>query len=405
MRKLTKVYAVSLLAVLLFAPSIAGAVGNIHLGALQINPYLTISETYTDNVYSTFTNTEDDYITSIMPGLNLELPFLKNMIVLDGNINALRNSKHTEESTTDKSALGMIQLELGKSIGLALRRTGLSGHEGRSSTQTGRIEKFKNISNYGSFVYKFVDISKMQVDYTVTKWSYSDAAQSFRDRKERMVSGYLYYKPLPGLLPKTSGFVEYDRTNVEYAEDTSIIYESVIDAYWLGVTWELNEGSKAVLKGGYQSRTYDSTSTFEDVGENVASLSLSHAFTRQTSFEMSGARLTYEPQVAGQGHTIKSMFMSKFTHIFPWKAGFSATAMYGQDEYPFETLADGITMREDDVISIGAGLVFLKHDWIDVSLDYIHMKKDSNLDTDPALGANTADFESNTYTISIAIKL
>ena len=59
-----------------FIPISAFAVGNLHLGPLKIHPFLEASESYDDNIYLSPSHEEDEFITVVSPGLQLELPFL-----------------------------------------------------------------------------------------------------------------------------------------------------------------------------------------------------------------------------------------------------------------------------------------------------------------------------------------
>src|SRR3972149_3504348 len=93
---------------------LATAAGNIHAGPLKIHPYITVDEKYDTNIYSAPSDREDDFITSLKPGLRLELPIRRHALLLDYNVTDTNYGEHDGEDITSQMGIGALDLRLGE---------------------------------------------------------------------------------------------------------------------------------------------------------------------------------------------------------------------------------------------------------------------------------------------------
>ena len=122
-----------------FLPACAVAEGNIHIGQLKINPYVSLSESFSDNIYSTHSSTlpaEDakkDSLTTATPGLRLSLPIGIHKTELEYYSVLTRYQTYKGENTTDYHAHGAVYLNFGSLVCLKLSDQYANGHEPRGA--------------------------------------------------------------------------------------------------------------------------------------------------------------------------------------------------------------------------------------------------------------------------------
>jgi hypothetical protein len=345
----------------------------IKVGALEVHPYLTIREAYTDNVYLAPADTRDDFITTIMPGLQLQLPYRRHTFLLGTNASINRYSQYNDENTTDWGTNVAGDLNFGSRLNLKLSDGYVSGHEPRSQNATTSIEKYKNNNASGSFTYIMADISKVQLDYSNAYWKFKNS--DFRTRDENQVSLYLYYR----VLAKTSVFGEYEFKNVKFSNDSTGNLDNNVNSGLLGVTWELSSRSKGTVKGGYLYKQFDAESngTLHDF---TASADIAHSFSDYDSVKLVGARTVNESSLLGTRYSVGTGLNGEYTHRFMERLSTTAKASYNYEK--FSDIAPGESLlRKDGTFQAGATVQYAFRRWLDSSLEYYYRKKDSNINT------------------------
>lgn len=369
-------------------PCMARGEGNLHVGTLEIHPYISSKETYNSNIYATANKEEYDYITIITPGISLQLPFRLHQILLDYNTVFTRHAKYTAENTTDHNASSLLDFKLGSLINLKLTDTYTKNHEQRGFSSTGFIERYETNAATFSAIYQMEDISKVQIDYTKTTWNFKTS--KFRERDEDLLAGYIYYK----FLPKTSAFLEYDHKYIDY-NLISKDFNNDVDIALFGIDWKMTEKSNGIIKGGYLWKNY-AMSSKEDYQTWTASIDLNYEFSDDTSVKIVGKRTISEPKIQGNRYLISTGAYSEIQHRFIKKLSVSFRGSYSKDIFSEAVLPD-ITVRKDLTVMTGTGLNYLIRDWLELEIDYYYRDRNSNL--------NTNDYEENVYTFTINFAL
>jgi len=364
-----------LLSVLLL-PACAGAVGNIHIGQLKINPFLSLSETLSDNIYSTVASTvpskdaKKDSITTTTPGLRLSLPIGIHKTEMEYYSVLTRYRTYQGEDTTDQHAYGAVDLNFGSLASLKLSDRYAKSHEPRGTSSTGFIEVFQNNTALASATYKLGNLSKVQIDYASTIWRFDTS--EFRDRAEGLVSGYFYYR----FLPMTSAFIEYDRQIVAYSQNTPGL-DNTADSVHLGLTWEISARSKGTIKGGTIKKDFKSPDK-PDLKNWTYSADVRHELTANTSIQVAGQRTVYETTLTGNRYVITTGVFTELTHRFFRKLFGVVRGSYGQDRFS-DAISPSSTIRADDTTMGGAGIKYQPKDWLGFALDYSSRSRRSNL--------------------------
>jgi len=370
----------------LSVPALSAGEGNLHIGSLEIHPYISTNETYSDNIYYAATDKKHDYITTIMPGLKLLFPFRDHKIGAEYNKIFTKYARYYQENTTDENANGFMDFKFGRSLGLTLQDVYAKGHEPRSTSTTGLIEKYTANTAFASASYQLADVSKVKVDYSRSTLEFKSSDSKFRDRGEDLISAYLYYR----ILPKTSAFVEYDYKQVDFDQSTSTLNNKV-NSGLLGVTWEITEKSKGTVKGGYTWKNFESQA-HKDFKTWVASIDLNHEFSDYTSLRLVGQRVVNETTLLDARYFATTGMYGEFTHKFTYKIAGVLKGSYGEDKFS-DAVDPETKVRKDIVTAGGAGLKYQMRDWLEFAIDYNHRERNSNIDR--------IDYKENAYMVTI----
>jgi hypothetical protein len=363
----------------------AGAAGNIRMGQMEIHPFLSLKEEFSDNIYNTSTEQKSDRIFVTYPGIKVQLPVRMHTLEAEYWIVDRRYNEFRGEDTTDQHVKGLVDLKFGSLFSLTAYGVFDKAHEPRSSSSTGFIEVYRTNSGSASAVYQLTGKSKVQLDYDRTSWNF--VTSSFRDRDESLVSGYVYYR----FLPKTSAFIEYDHKTAEYKEPTSSPLDNSMDSALLGLTWEVTARSKGTIKVGRTSKDY-TENIVKDFSLWVWSLDIDHKFSEETSIVLVGKRQVNETNAFNTAYFITTGLYGEFSHRFMSKTAFLLRGSSGTDKYsnavPPSTIA-----REDKTTLAGVGLKYFMKDWVDIGADYNKRNRDSNIDVN--------DYTETVFSISV----
>jgi hypothetical protein len=348
----------------------AEAVGNIHFGKLQIDPYVSVSEIWTDNVYYTPTDELSDRIAVFTPGVQLQFPFGMHRFEAEYYETFNRYNTFPGEDTTDHVGHGLLDLKFGSYLGLTLSDDYVKGHEDRGESATGFIEVYRQNTPMASAYYQLAGRSKVQVDYSQT--SYNFMVSNFRDRDERFVAGYLYYR----FLPKTSMFVEYDHRTADYTLPVNttggLSLDNAQDSAYIGITWEATAISKGTIKAGRTKKDFEAAGV-TDLTMWSWSVNIDHHFSDLTWLRIIGLREPREANYFGTSYYITTGASMDFSHRMLSKTDVLLSASYGKDDFSSD--------RKDTTKLLGGGLKYWIKDWWDVGVAYRLRKRDSNLDT------------------------
>lgn len=353
--------------------------------ALAIHPYISLKETYNDNIFAVSQDTKGDWITTIKPGIKLVLPFRRHQFLAEYNAVIEAYSKYGSEDTTGHNARVLADLKLGSLFGLTLGDTFTRGHEPRVSTTSGRIEQFDRNVAVASASYQLADRSKVQLDYTRTRWDFM--ASKYRSRDEDMIAAFFFYR----FLPRTSVFVEYDWRNFGYDQKNNNL-DSQAHSGFVGLTWEAGVGTRSTLKAGYLNKQYKTglRNSFDTWG---VSADINHAFSDTSAIKLVAMRDVNESSALGARYFVTTGALAEYTHRFTYRISAFARASYGADEYSDAVGVDTVA-RNDKTFLGGVGLKYQMRDWLEFVLEYAHRDRDSNI---PAykLKQNTYSFTVN----------
>jgi hypothetical protein len=376
------------LIILIGLPTTALAAGNLHYGPLEIHPFISIKETYDDNIFAVANNTTSDWITTITPGLKLDLPFRRHLLSAEYSAVISSYGRYSSEDTTDQNVKLLADLKLGSYMGLIFSDTYNKGHEPRASSTSGQIEKFEKNAPTLTAAYQLADRSKLEVDYTRTTWNFM--LSDYRSRKEDNVSAYLYYR----FMPKTSAFIEYDWRNISYDQKLNGL-DSLVNSGFLGLAWEMTALTKGTVKIGYLNKKFDD-STKDAYGTWGASADIRHAFSNDALLKIVALREVNESSALGANYYVTTGIFAEYTHKLTYKISAVGRASYGVDDYS-NAIAPYTDARNDKTFLGGAGLKYQMREWVGFDLDYFYRNRKSNISVN--------DLTDNTISLTVNFAL
>jgi len=353
-------------------PATAFSAGNIHLGAAEIHPYLSLSQTYDDNIYATPSDTTYDWITTTTPGIQLKVPFRTHKIEAEYRAVIRSYWNYNSEDIADHHAAVLGDFKFASLFGLKLGDKYDKGHEPRSSSGSGEIETYDRNAANAALSYVFADRFKVETGYTRTSWDFNQDNNKFRNRSEDLIATYLYYR----FLPKTSAFIEYDFKNVVFDQKTDNL-DNQVQTPFLGVTWEISERTKGIVKGGYLFKKFEAG----DRGSYdtwTASAELDQAFSERSSVKIVALRDVNEANTQGNSYFTTTGVFAEYTHKLGYKLSAIARGSYGEDDY--SNSSGTAAERKDNTFLYGAGLKYQMRDWLEFALNFNHLDRNSNLD-------------------------
>lgn len=345
--------------------------GALKLGPVEVHPYLSVKETYSDNIFATPGATEHDFIMVLTPGIYLQLPVRNHTFSIAANTALTRYSKFSTENTDDYFVNGTANFVFGSQINLKASDTFIKGHEPRGSSSSGTIEKFDNNTAAASLTYLLAEVSKIQIDYARTDWDFKTS--TFRSRSEDLISAYLYYR----LMPKTSAFIQYSFKNVRFDDKTAGL-DNKMQSALLGLSWDVTGKSKGSIAAGYLRKDFN-VSSRGDLKSWTASADITHNFSDYTSLKLIGKREVNEASLLGTRYYVTTGVYGEVTHRFLQRLALVAKASYGQDKYSDIIPGDAL-LRKDNTLTAGMGLHYIMRRWLEFVLEYNYRNKDSNID-------------------------
>ena len=378
-----------ILFILVCLPAPAVSAGNIHVGSLEIHPFVSLTETYDDNIFAAATDTREDWITTTTPGIKLLMPFRMHSFAAEYKAVINNYADYSSEDTTDHHAGVLADFKFGSLIGLKLRDAYVKGHEMRASSAAGEIEKYDKNAASAALSYQFADRFKVEAGYTRTDWDFTRNDNQYRNRQEDLIAAYLYYR----FLPKTSAFIEYDFKNVDFEQKLNGL-DNKVHSPLLGLTWEISESTKGTVKGGYLQKDFEA-SGMDGIDTWTASADLNHAFSDYSSLKIVGLRDVNESNAEGARYFVTTGAFAEYTHKLAYKVSAVARGSYGVDDYSNAIGTD--PGRHDRTILGGVGLKYQMRDWLEFALNYNHIDRDSNIDI--------RDLIDNTYSLTVIFAL
>lgn len=365
--------------------------GNIHLGPLKIHPGVSVTESYTSNIFKEEDHKRGALITTVSPGIILQLPIQRHFLQLDYHAEIIEAGRFHKQYDTDSHFVnGILNLDFN-------RLTILAGDNWQSNstpptTKSDIRQDYLQNRAFCDVSYRLANRYKVTGFYRNTSRQFDNFRSPFDPAVDPRWDNYMENDMGAGLfyrfLPVTSVLFEYGFTHRNVTDrglpDTD--RDSDSHRYWLGFMWEPTAKIVGTIKGGYYERNYDgrgSWSGFAMEGD------LKYKLTSYDTFTLKGFRTPLETSVT-EAHTpgfapgrygtyyISTGGTFAYNHRFTYKISSIADVSFFNDDYR-EKGSLG-KKREDDRFAAGIGALYQIQDWLALKLGYRYTNSDSNAD-------------------------
>src|SRR5262245_30930624 len=161
----------------------------VMVGPVRLNPHMGVSQMYTDNVFRTNTNKTSDFLTTLAPGIQAELPFAGfHSFLIDYRTNIQFYARTPSNDVQDQTATGSFKFNFPGGLNIELQGQHKLGHDPRGSavdnvtTQGLDVNKWTANSFTGQAEY-FGAQSSVRLNVQTTRWDYLNNNQGpSRDR-------------------------------------------------------------------------------------------------------------------------------------------------------------------------------------------------------------------------------
>lgn len=360
----------------------------LRLGAFEVHPFLAVKEQFTDNVFNTGSDEKSDFSTVITPGIQVIFPRVKKKYHLEIIYQAdlERFNKFTSENADNHKALGKFELKLPAGLEFALNDEFRKTHDPRGVNISEELDFFKDNFFSTSAAFRLSDRFKVRLDYSNRRVDYEAERNSFRDRTDDTVAGYVYYR----FLPKTSAFMEYEYVVIDFNDPVSEGFDSREHHIFGGVTWDVTGKTQGTVKAGYGTKKFKDRS-LEGFKGYLMQAEVHHNFSLRHSIKLKAKRETNETNIFGSSFFVTTGFSAEYFHKFTGKLTGKIDLSYARESYR------GEVSREDKTWFAGLELIYQMRKWLRAEAGYGYTKRNSSSDD--------FDYRNSTYFFKVVTTL
>lgn len=347
-------------------------------GPLSLRPQFSLGETYSDNIFYQGTDEVNDFITTVSPGLKLQLgrPDHNNLQL---------NYQYDHLFYIDNSDLNTGQHTFDLKSEIALERLKLEGMDRiqlLSSPLSGVVERIIDANGNPTFIRGNVDRLAVADSYTLsydlsektavyvrgehTMMDYDQNITLYDMRKLTGTGGFGFQ-----VFPKTIVFGEayYGQTRTE-PNDSAQVSNPRLDAIggYVGVRGNFTPKLTGMAKVGYEHREFSDDSSAPS--DPVADLSIAYAFSPKRSLALTYSHQNFvSVQYSRQTYTADTVGLN-FSQMLGSSGKWQTTLGGSYSLYGYER-GGGVTQSVDyDYIRASFSLAYKIQRWLTASCGY-----------------------------------
>ncbi|NQT32759.1 MAG: outer membrane beta-barrel protein [Candidatus Omnitrophica bacterium] len=351
--------------------------GNAYAGAPWVKPYVSYTEIYDDNIYLGHKDREEDFISSVTPGITVEIPFKKHRFMTDYNCNIQYFKTYHKENNYNHTVESEVELNFNKwHVVFNNKFRYFSDRSG--SEDTGRIPRNQNQTG----AHLTIDFDKMDLTggfrylwdyYRTTRpiGSFQGKSLNYKDLNRSQYVGEL--EAALKLWPKTSLLLFTDLGGIVHK--TGKKSDSVYFDIMTGLRGHPLPKLTAEALIGFRGQDYENYNN--DFYSVVFQGSLIEEFTPHDVLRFDFLRTTNDTIYQNNVYYVSTFFGFTYNHSFTKRILATVDAYYQRDSYP--SFADNQdNKRGDNLWGSGCLLSYALPKWFTVELGYKFLARDSN---------------------------
>ena len=342
----------------------------------KITPEVILREVYSDNIYLTDTDAEEDFVTSVLPGVDMQLAFTPRSrleFVYLGEFDFYKNANNFKKD----HHYGDLNFEYNTTKGSSFT-IGAWGDDSANQPYApdDRSKDYDIKAFYTDFSLKLFSATDFFGMYQHSSRRYDDPIDR-NDNYDRDLVTAGVVNSRSSLFPL---LLEYRYERQENDDSTVGATDFVYQAAYTGFKWRQDRRLSGNLRIGYLWSKYNSTEAFDGWATDTDLEYALTAFTRILGTAYRGVR--------------ESTRSARETLDYYVYLGGSVSITYTRLD-PFRIVIDGrwenkdyrsvniaAPRREDDLYRIGVTTRYRLKDWFSIALGYRYQKNDSNLEVE-----------------------
>jgi len=354
-------------------PSTGFGAEGVEWGRLRLAPKLSVAEQYSDNVFLTEKDEQDEYITTISPQLSVGLALAtRNIFSLSyggdfrfySEFDNLRKDHHQGGLSWTCTMPGGSEF----AVGAEVQDSSIQPYSGE-----GRHKDFVKQDAFADALLKlgaFIEVG-LRYDHTSRRFDSSlDEIDEF-DRDGVAVDIFFKHSPATALLLEYSYY--YQDNNDLDGPSTDMDTHTV----FVGARWDLTARLSGTLKVGCTQTDFEEVSDFSGFATDT---DLLYRFSDITTFKLSAYRRVVRSTRAGResGNYFVSSGGSLSAMYNGWDTlGITLDFSYKNDDFQQQDARD----RKDNRFQAGLETKYSMQDRLSFLLRYQHTRNDSNFAT------------------------
>jgi hypothetical protein len=348
------------------------------LAGVRFSPYLEYNGIYRSNIYGTANDRKADFINLVNPGMRMEVPLAAQHRISLGYLgNYFFYSKNDENSHYDHNV--NVEGAFNFPVGLSLRlgNTYKRATEEQSAT-TGHQRPYNRETPYFQGDYRLSDRLKLQGIYQLDDLMFVDSRDQSDNYREQLGGAALYYR----FWPKTAAFVQYMITAREYPYTPQA--NNKAQSPFVGLTWDPTAKLSGSIKFGCTFKTYDQDSPTrkKSATDFACSIQTLYRYSRYTQITLTAQRSIQEDIDFGNNAYVNSgVYLAIYHELHYFEATAYIAGSYTNNSY-VNAAPDPVThqsvMRDDNLVTLGGGIVRPFTRWLRLRLDYTYTNRASN---------------------------
>ena len=369
---------------------------------ITFNPRIAIAEEYTDNIELSDNNREDDYITSISPGVTARITSKKVAVEASYDLSYVKYSRFDTNDTLRHRAGVSAGFDLNSKDKFELTNTFVRTEEPlaeedptlrrsrrpyfTNAVTTGLVHRFDTTNSaFLRYAYRILENEDAAIEdnqmhnptlgltYWFTRRFGIEGNAAFTrgefETSDNFDEWFGSIRFITHLNRRLDGFLQYNHTFREHEGNTENyqVYDPSI-----GINFALSKDHRISLRGGY---FFQNRRSSDDEDGFSGSVDLTSRFKRG-SIRLSGTGGFVSTDFGAENLGSTRFYQINANILYQLMRQLSAR-IYGQ----YRTAEYIDQNREDDLITSGFNLSYQPLKWLSLSLDYSYRNFDSNLDT------------------------
>lgn len=355
--------------------------GNLRVGPIRVHPGMSITQEYNDNLFREPSHEKGAAVTTVSPGVVLQLPFRRHFLELDYHADIIEAARYNSQYDTDSHFLNaLLTLDFNR-LNIQAGNDWASDSTPPDSKNDIRNNYFRNMA-FAEASYQLPGRYRFRTFYRNEYRSFDSFHKpgQFDPRLDDYmlndVGANLFYR----FLPLTSALVEYGFTHTNNRDMGLPSTDSDAHRIWLGLSWEPTAKITGSLKGGYVTRNYDGPADDWD-GFGMEG-DVRYKLTPRYTITFNGFRRILETSVTQEEGVYGTYYVSTggtlgLDRAFTPKLSATIDVAYFYNDYRERGLIG--KKRSDDLWGFGCGATYQIQKWLETTLKYTLWDNDSNI--------------------------